>query len=196
MLEDMIKIQSRIQDAFTLMNVNFGLEELMQMVGWHVESRPEMTAQDVYKLLFQGVCGAEHIMPAPEIFAARLQDELATLQPDSTEPLCEWIRPDHELSRINLRAYIAKSQDTCWLVEACLRTGELRWGTRQDLVEIWQTFLYAVQSGYFPRIDEDKANSFNAWVVKSDYPAVHHSSIYEKMYLPAYRLVATEYLRR
>ena len=168
----------------------------MQMVGWHVQLRPDMTARDVYKLLFQGIRGAEHIMPIPDIFTARLQDELATLQPDITEPLCEWIRPDHGLSRINLRAYIAKSQDICWLVEACLRTGERSWGTRQDLVEVWQTFLYAVHSGSFPSIDQDDASAFNAWIEKQDYPAVHHSSIYEKLYSPAYRLVATEYLKR
>ena len=176
------------------MNVNFGLEELIQMVDWHVQLRPAMTARDVYKLFFQGIRGAEHIMLSPEIFAAWLQDELATLQPDPNEPLCELIRPDHKLSRINLRAYIAKSQDICWLVDVCLRTGERKWGTRQDLVEVWQTFLYAVHSGSFPTIAEDEASTFNAWLEKHDYPVVHHSDIYEKIYTPAYRLVANEYL--
>jgi hypothetical protein len=177
------------------MNFNFGLEELMQMVEWHIQLRPAMTARDVYKLLFQGLRGSEHAMPTPDIFTAQLQAELALLQPDLNEALCESIRPDHELSRINLRAYIAKSQDICWLVDVCLRTGARKWGTRQDLVEVWQTFLYAVRSGCFPSVNEDEASAFNAWIEKQDYPPIHHSSIYEKLYTPAYRLVASEYLR-
>jgi hypothetical protein len=176
------------------MNVNFGLEELIQMVDWHIQLRPAMTAQDVYKLLLQGIRGAEHIMPSPEIFTIQLREELATLKSELNEPLCELIRPDHELSRINLRAYIAKSQDICWLVDVCLRTGKRKWGTRQDLIEAWQTFLYAVHSGSFPTIAEDEASTFNEWVEKHRYPAAHHSDIYKKIYTPAYRLVANEYL--
>jgi hypothetical protein len=176
------------------MSVNFGLEELMQMVDWHFQLRPAMTAQDVYKLLFQSLRGSEHAIPSDEIFVARLQTELSTLEPDLNEPQCEWIRPDHELSRVNLRTYIAKSQDICWLADVCLRTGKRKWGTRQDLVEVWQTFLFAVRSGCFPNIVENEASSFNSWLEENDFPAVHHSDVYEKIYRPAYRLVASDYL--
>jgi hypothetical protein len=133
-------------------------------------------------------------MPSAEIFATRLCEEFATLQPELNEPLCELIRPDKELSRINLRVYKAKSQDICWLVEVCLRTGQKSWGTQQNLVEVWQTFLYAVRSGSFPTIAEDEASTFNTWLEEHDYPTVHHSAVYEKIYRPAYRLVANEFL--
>jgi len=176
------------------MNANFGHDEWMQLVDWHVQQRPVMAARDVYKLLFQSIRGAEHIMPTPEIFETRLREELRALQPELNEPLTEMIRPDRQLSRVNLRAYLATSQDINWLVDVCLRTGERKWGTRQDLVEVWQTFLYAVHSGSFPTIAEDEASTFNAWLEKHDYPVVHHSDIYEKIYTPAYRLVANEYL--
>lgn len=176
------------------MNANFGYDEWMQLVDWHVQQRPVMAARDVYKLLFQGIRGAEHIMPTPEIFETRLREELRALQPELNEPLTEMIRPDRQLSRVNLRAYLATSQDINWLVDVCLRTGERKWGTRQDLVEVWQTFLYAVHSGSFPTIAEDEARSLNAWIEEHSYPAAHHSQIYEKLYEPAYRLVAMEYL--
>ncbi len=78
-----------------------------------------MAARDVYKLLFQGIRGAEHIMPTPEIFETRLREELRALQPELNEPLTEMIRPDRQLSRVNLRAYLATSQDINWLVEVC-----------------------------------------------------------------------------
>ena len=132
------------------MNDNLGLEEWMQLIDWHVQMRPAMAARDVYKLIFQGIRGAEHIMPTPEIFTNQLQEELTTLQPELNEPIYELIRPDNGLSRINLRAFIAKSQDINWLVDVCLRTGECVWGTERDLAEVWQAFLFSVRWGFFP----------------------------------------------
>jgi len=176
------------------MNANFGHDEWMQLVGWHVKQRPVMAARDVYKLLFQGIRGAEHIMPTPEIFATRLQEELRALQPELNEPLTEMIRPDGQLSRVNLRAYLATSQDNNWLVEICLKTGERQWGTTQELIAVWQAFLHSIRSGHFPTIAESDASFLNAWIEEHSYPAAHHSQIYEKLYEPAYRLVAMEYL--
>jgi hypothetical protein len=177
------------------MNNNFGLEEWMNLIDWHVQMRPAMTARDVYKLIFQGIRGAEHIMPSPEIFTAVLRQELDSLQPSYDEPICELIRPNNELSRINLRAYFSRSQDINWLVDVCLRTGRRRWGSQQDLFEIWQAFQFSVRWGYFPTITEEDVNSLDAWIKKYDFPAAHHSSIYEVNYRPAYRLVANELLR-
>ena len=176
------------------MKVDFGLEELMQLVARHIEQRPAMHVQDVYKLLYQAIRGAEHNLPSPDLFTTRLQEELASLSPDPSEPLCESIRPDNALQRINLRAYLADSHDPDWLVEACLKTAKLKWGSQQDLIEVWQTFIYSVDAGYFPTISKDQACAFSIWLETHNFPSVHHSTIYQNTYRPDYRLVASQYL--
>lgn len=175
------------------MEVDFGLEELMQLVARHIQQRPAMRAQDVYKLLYQGIRGAEHNLPSPELFTIRLQAELASLSPDPAEPLCESIRPDNALRRINLRAYLVGCHDRNWLVEACLKTAKLKGGSQQDLIEVWQTFIYSVDAGHFPTISKDQACAFTIWLETHNFPSIHHSTIYQNTYRPAYRLVASQY---
>ena len=179
-----------------LANEIFQPEEWMLLIKQHIQARPAMEVQDIYKLLFQGICGAEHSMPSLDMFVIRLHAELASLKPVSGEPSIEVIRHDNRLRRINLRPYVAITKDIDWLVEVCLKTGMQKWGTEYDLVEIWQAFLSFLDAGYFPTINKDKAKSFHTWIRDHNFPVVHHSKQYTKVYNPAYRLVAEEYLMR
>lgn len=63
-----------------------------------------MQGQDIYKLLYQGVLGSEHLLKDREQFAVRLKAELADLTADPAEELFEPVRPEGQLCRINLRA--------------------------------------------------------------------------------------------
>jgi hypothetical protein len=90
------------------------------ILAWHIQRYPAMNARDVYKLLYQGLLGPEHSMPTAEIFRARLEEELADLQPDASQPLLEDLRPDGALQRIYLRPWLARGQDLSVLVQACL----------------------------------------------------------------------------
>lgn len=169
----------------------------MTYAGWltlieqHFTHYPEMTARDVYKLLYQGILGPEHIMPSAEVFSTHLEAELATLQPEAGESLLEAIRPDGALSRINLRAWLALGQDPSWLVEACLEAGKQPWGTPKDLSLVWYQFMDAVEESRFPGISSGETMALDNWIREDNFPVAHHSSQYQSLYKPAYRLVTS-----
>jgi hypothetical protein len=169
-------------------------EDWLSLIEGHLRRYPAMAARDVYKLLFQGVLGPEHIMPSPEVFTARLKEELAILQPDSGEPLLESIRPDGALRRIYLRPWLAMGSvhgtaDLSRLVEACLDAGKQSWGTSQGLGRIWYRFLDQVEEGRFPTISISEARALDNWLQEDNFPPAHHSTEYLSLYKPAYRLI-------
>jgi hypothetical protein len=165
------------------------LDRWLALLEEHLSRYPAMEARDVYKLLYQGVLGPEHIMPSSEIFSARLIDELASLDPDPSQPLLESIRPNENLNRINLRSWLATGRDINWLVDTCLETGKLSWGTLPELKQLWQAFSAQVESGQFSTISADQVRALSSWLEEHNYPPAHHSSIYAARYKPAYRLI-------
>lgn len=170
------------------------LNDWFELIAWHIHRYPAMTARDVYKLLYQGMLGPEHSMPTAKIFRARLEEELADLQPDASQPLLESIRPDGALQRIYLRPWLASGQALDGLVQVCLETGKRKWGEAAGLRSIWGVFLEHAAQGAFPSIQIEGALEFDALLRQHDYPAAHHSASYEALYQPAYRLVASKVL--
>jgi len=164
-------------------------EAWISLIQEAMQRWPAMAVQDVYKLLYQGVRGPEHIMPDAEIFSSRLRQEIDRLQPDSHQMLLEPIRPDSGLSRIHLRAWMALGKDFDILVQACLEAGKRRWGTPEELQLIWRRFYDLRREGFFPSIHPGQADEFHQWLEIQGYPPVHHSRAFAEQYHPAYRLI-------
>ncbi|MGC8874124.1 MAG: hypothetical protein ACP5SI_06705, partial [Chloroflexia bacterium] len=76
-----------------------------RLLDAHRGRHPAMGIQDVYKLLYQGVLGPEHLIPDPMRFAAHLREEYAAGHPGPGEVLWEPVRPDGRLGRLHLRAF-------------------------------------------------------------------------------------------
>ena len=64
------------------------------LIAQHLARRPAMEPADVYKLLYQGVRGPEHVVASPTEFGARLAAEWDALAPGEDDPLTEPVRPD------------------------------------------------------------------------------------------------------
>jgi hypothetical protein len=161
----------------------------------HLVRRPGMEARDVYKLLYQGVRGPEHIIASPEAFRERLQAEWEALKPEVDDPpnndsLWESIRPDGALVRLNLRPFKASGGNLDELETACLETGRRSWGSQAELQLAWAHFISACQEPSWPSLAMDDILAFDAWLQAMDFPPVHHSEAYRTLYRPAYRLVA------
>jgi len=164
---------------------------IVGLIRGHLARYPAMEPRDVYKLLYQGVLGLEHLARRGE-FAARLRAEYEGISANGAEPLVEVIRPDGRLARLNLRPFKDFGGDWALLVDACLRTAEQAWGTSEDLRTAWSAFVAWRQvEPIFPLPD---VLAFSAWVEEHDYPAAHHSVRYRDMYQPAYRVVARAFL--
>jgi hypothetical protein len=167
---------------------------LTQLIGEHVERRSAMEPRDVYKLLYQGILGLEHLVASPEGFAARLRAEYEGVSADNAELLWETVRPDGTLGRLNLRPFKAREGDVELLTAACLHTAGQVWGTPDELRAAWATFADLCRAGQWPAFSLPEVLAFSAWIEEREYPAAHHSSRYREEYRPAYRLVASEFL--
>jgi len=172
----------------------------MQQQNWpeliedQMARHPSMDARDVYKLLYQGVMGPEHLIASAEGFTACLQEEYDLLPAGGVEPLWEAIRPDGRLGRVNLRPYKAQGRDLSWLVGACLETARRPWGTVEELRVVWAWFSEACHGGRWGQFPASEVRTFTVWLEEHGYPAVHHSAGYMEAERPAYRLLAGDLL--
>jgi len=153
-----------------------------------------MEPHDVYKLLYQGVLGPEHLVASPGDFAARLRTEYETVPPCAVEPLWEPVRPDGALVRLNLRPFKACGGNVEQLIAACLRAAQRAWGTPEELQAAWATFVELCQAGKWEAFPLAEVLAFSAWLEEHGYPPVHHSAGYKKASTPDYRLVCSEFL--
>ena len=154
----------------------------------HLARRPLLEPRDVYKLLYQGLLGPEHLIASPQDFEARLWNEVEALAAADDEPLWESIRPDGTLGRLNLRPFKARDGDIRVLNAACLQIVTQAWGTKEMLRATWDDFAAACRSGRWP-LSWLEIQHLTKWLDEHDFPAVHHTQTYRQEYAPAYRLV-------
>lgn len=166
--------------------------QLMNLLQEHLSRRPGMEPRDVYKLLYQGVRGPEHLITSPAAFLEQLAEEWQAIDAKTGDPLWESIRTDGSLLRLNLRAYKSLGGSLDKLGAACLETAHRTWGTPADLQQAWESFVSASKDQPWPGLSLEAITSFTSWLETHLYPAVHHSERYRRLYRPAYRLVAAE----
>lgn len=168
-------------------------KSLIDLIDQHLQRYPRMEARDVYKLLFQGVLGSEHLIASPESFAQYLKEEFSQVGMAISEPVFDAIRPDERLWRVNLRPYRDAGGTFPNLLEAALLTGRMSWQSQRTFCAIWDRFLDLCVHQQWPSLQLEAAQEFHLVVVQHGFPAVHHSSAYGEAYHPAYRLVAAEF---
>ena len=161
-----------------------------RLIDDHLARYPAMEPADVYKLLYQGVLGPEHLIASPTAFAARLQAEYDALLPGEAGPLWEPVRPDGALGRVNLRPFKAGDGDVDGLIAACLETAGHTWGTPAELRAAWATFVELCRTGRWPAFPLTTVAALTDRLVAEGYPPIHHSAAYRQAYRPAYRLLA------
>ncbi|MBN2601424.1 MAG: hypothetical protein JXR87_05495, partial [Candidatus Marinimicrobia bacterium] len=82
-----------------------------QVKGWteilnqHLEKYPDMQATDIYKLIYQGICGPGHLGADTEMIRKYLDQELSEVDINPDLPLMENISPDSEFVRVNLKKF-------------------------------------------------------------------------------------------
>jgi hypothetical protein len=159
-----------------------------QMIGTilhsHLSRYPAMQIQDVYKLLHQAAMGSEHAISHLESARNWLKRELAEMGEGPPEPLLDPISPNGKIVRVHLRPFVAAGHDPDVLLDAFIRTANEHHGDVRLLEQFWQV---AIATPKFPSMEmEEFIRSMKA----DYYPAVHHSTEFEKLYRPAYRVVA------
>lgn len=154
---------------------------------------PSLQIVDLYKLLHQASMGSEHAVSDEDGVRAWLERELATMGYGPEEPLVDDISPSGEIVRVHLRPYVEARHDPEKLLEAFLRTAREYRGCTERLQRYAEAAKQMAFAGLLP-FQPDHVSDFVQRMEQQGFPAVHHSRIYERLYQPAYRVVARMFL--
>ena len=149
----------------------------------HITRYPSMQIQDVYKLIHQAALGSEHAISDPESVRNWMERELAEMGVGPDEPVVDPISEDEQIVRVHLRPFMEQGGDSYKLLDAFIRTPN---EFRGDIKVLKNYLNIAIATQHFPSAAMDE---FIESMQAQNYPAVHHSPEYERLYRPAYRVV-------
>jgi hypothetical protein len=170
------------------------MDTLYQILSLHVTFTPLMQVQDVYKLLHQAAMGSEHAVGDEQAARDGLVHELSKMGAGPADPLLDPLSPDGQILRVHLRPYLQAGMNPETLLQAFIQTANEWRGSPEKLKEYGAAaarLLAQAGTGSF-RLGEIEA--FFAKMEAQGFPAVHHSGEYERLYRPAYRVVARQFL--
>ncbi len=169
-------------------------EQLGCILVDHYRRYPRLQLADLYKLLHQASMGSEHAISDEAGARAWLERELATMGDGPEDPLIDAISPSGEIVRVHLRPYVAAGHNPERLLDAFLRTArEVRGSVERLRGYLEETEQMAV-AGRVP-LSPDQISELMGRVARQGFPALHHSETYERLYRPAYRVVARAFLK-
>jgi len=168
--------------------------KLDQLLHDQITRYPAMRIEDVYKLLYQGTLGIEHLLTDTTAAKQYLADEWRAIMAREDEPLYEIISPDSQWVRLNLKPYKAAGGDIEKIWEAMLHSAHVT-KSKESFIKRWQEFISLVNEKKL-LFDVSSLNDFDKQNVLANYPAIHHSQEYTRAYQPAYRVLLLGEARR
>ena len=163
------------------------------MIKAHLLRYPQMQMADLYKLLHQAALGSEHAVRDEQAARDWLERELAEMGDGPDDPLMDPLPPDGQILRVHLRPYLRAGKNPETLLRAFIQTANEWRGSPEKLKEYGAAAARLAQAGT-GSIRQEEIEAFFAKMEEQDFPAVHHSEIYERLYRPAYRVVAKRFL--
>jgi len=159
----------------------------------HLTRYPAMQVQDLYKLLHQAVLGSEHALHDEQAARDWLERELAGMGDGPDDPRLDPLPPNGQILRVHLRPYLRAGKNAEALLRAFIQTANEWRGSPKKLKEYGASAARLAQAGTGP-IRQEEIEAYFGKMEEQDFPAVHHSEIYERLYRPAYRVVARQFL--
>ena len=156
-----------------------------------LKKHPSMSPQDIVKLCYQAVFGAEHLLKDPEWARAYLYEEMSNVSAEDGE-LYEEISSG--TIRVNLRVWKSKGFPTDWLFN--MFTCSFRKSTREK-----EDFLSVIKEAERLIFQEEVSFSVPEWdeyikeYLKNGIRAVSHSEKYRLAERPSYRIVDSSFIR-
>lgn len=159
----------------------------------HLARYPAMQLADVYKLVHQAAMGSKHAIRDVASASNWLTRELTEMGDGIPEPLFDLLSDETGIVRVHLRTYITFGGDPAQLLDVFIYTANEHKGDVQLLEGYWNTALSLAENGGIP-FSPKEMNTYFASLKAGNFPAVHHSSEYARLYRPAYRVVKKSFL--
>lgn len=170
-------------------------DTLVELIKHHQQAKSNLTLQDAYKLLYQGMFGIRHILSDVDKAREYLIAEFENVEESDEEPLFEDISIDQKFVRINLRPFKKAGYSVDTLFDIMVRSANAPSRPMKDFVAIWQRFKDAVKKGFIS-FDIRGLERFDQKIVKENYPVIHHSADYKNANKPAYRVVVKNLVKK
>jgi hypothetical protein len=159
---------------------------IYNLLNEHLNKYPEMTVQDIYKLLYQSTFGVKHLLTDTLKARDYLLKEYNEINA-SDEPLLENISIDNEVVRVNLRSFKNKKLNIDKLFEVMLISAEEIKGETNEFKKCWQAFESLVKSNEFNFKIDTVVSYYD--LIATIPKEVHHSKEFIELYKPHYRVV-------
>jgi hypothetical protein len=163
------------------------IQDVKPLILEHLSRRPTARAQDIYKLLFQGVFGVAHIVSDKAWDILVEEAERINLNDHSEDPLIESISPDGSMVRVNLRQYINDRGDLKTLYKVMRKSAKHR-GEDQVFLDYWSQYKEMVRDGLISG-SHDEIDMLEKMISTEGVKPRHHTEPYRQAYYPAYRVV-------
>lgn len=151
----------------------------------HLGKHPSMMPQDVVKLCYQAVFGAEHLLFNISTAKGYFDHEFDSVEAIDGE-LCEMISDD--VCRVNLAVAKAKGIDRELIFNAFVSSAKIGQGENDRFIGFLEEAEEIVMSGIC-NFSLDEWREFLEKYKDAGMPAVHHSQRYRDAEKPSYRIV-------
>lgn len=151
----------------------------------HLGKHPSMMPQDVIKLCYQAVFGAEHLLFNISTAKIYFDHEFDSVEAIDGE-LCEMISDD--VCRVNLAVAKAKGIDRDLIFNAFVSSAKIGQGENDRFIGFLEEAEEIVRSGIC-NFSLDEWREFLEKYKDAGMPAVHHSQRYRDAEKPSYRIV-------
>ena len=150
---------------------------------------PKSVIQDYYKLLFQAVYGAEHMIQNYNDCFKMLEEEISQIEPDIIYPVYYDISLTFPLVRVNLSRCKADKIDHHIISKAFFEGAKINIKIDTLGFETYLNIAVNTLKKYPFNKNEKLLDEFIRKIKKLGFPAVHHSEAYRNSYKPHYRVI-------
>ena len=156
----------------------------------HLNKYPRLEIEDVFKFIYQGAFGCEHMISNLDTVTERIENEYADgINSDAT--LIEILSDKY--CRVHL-SYISEGLSFSTLGKLFYLSAK----KEENGIEVLEAMLditsELILEGLLPFSYEEFTEKASDWK-KQIYCSLHHSSTFRELYKPKYRVISTEYLK-
>jgi len=175
--------------ACNSMKVSETVRSWESLIKMHLMHYPDMQADDIYKMVYQGVLGPGHLGNDFQKILNYLNREMSQIEAISQMKLIENIAPDSSYIRINLKRFKYDGLSSDKLAAIITKSARNSPKNPEHFREIWIGITKRVKNGQLS-VNQGAFSKFNQYVIENNYPVIHHSKDYIEKYFPSYRVVS------
>jgi len=150
---------------------------------------PKSEVQDYYKLLFQSVFGAEHMIKDYNTCYMILENEISQIKADSNCSLYYDISLEFPLVRVNLSRCKAENISINKISNAFFESTKFKTERNKEKFEFYLNIAVNQLSKHPFSLNKEELRFFINEIRKKGFPAIHHSESYRNLYNPHYRVI-------